>query len=126
MSVLWNHASHSALLSLKKKFVKEKESTKKREDELTTYLPKLQEIEEEYKSKSKRFQELGRILTGMYEALRNWPEAQVRISPLSSNEGVHPPKQGWISSTLSSSPLTLFSRVWVFCFFSYLWISSPL
>ncbi|XP_014401441.1 PREDICTED: coiled-coil domain-containing protein 175 [Myotis brandtii] len=45
------------------KFVKKMESTKEKEDELVTYLPTLHETEEEYKSKNKMFQELGRILT---------------------------------------------------------------
>ncbi|XP_027997443.2 coiled-coil domain-containing protein 175 [Eptesicus fuscus] len=44
------------------KIVKEKQSTKIKEDELVTYLPKLHGTEEEYKLKNKRFQELGRIL----------------------------------------------------------------
>lgn len=47
------------------------ESTKEKEDELFTYLPTLQETEEEYTSKNKMFQELGRTLTGLYEALSN-------------------------------------------------------
>nr|KAF6386217.1 coiled-coil domain containing 175 [Myotis myotis] len=45
------------------KFVKKMESTKEKEDELFTYLPTLQETEDEYMSKNKMFQELGRILT---------------------------------------------------------------
>lgn len=72
MSVLRNHASQSALLSLKQKIAKEMESTKIKEDELVTYLPKLHDTEDEYMSKNKRFQELSRILLGMYETLSNW------------------------------------------------------
>lgn len=47
------------------------ESTKEKEDELITYLPTLQGTEEEYMNKNKMFQELGRILTGLYEAVSN-------------------------------------------------------
>ncbi|XP_059542014.1 coiled-coil domain-containing protein 175 [Myotis daubentonii] len=51
------------MLVVEQKFVKKMESTKEKEDELFTYLPTLQETEEEYTSKNKMFQELGRILT---------------------------------------------------------------
>ncbi|XP_039720095.1 coiled-coil domain-containing protein 175 [Pteropus medius] len=51
------------LTKYEEKFVKETESTKGKEDELFECLPQLQMAEEEYKSKSKRVDELNDILT---------------------------------------------------------------
>lgn len=92
MSVLQNHASQSALLSLKEKFVKEVESTKIKEDELVKCLPLLQVAEEACKSKHRELEELNSILTGTYEALSDWPQAQLRISLLFSHPGGSPVK----------------------------------
>ncbi|CAK6432031.1 unnamed protein product [Pipistrellus nathusii] len=50
------------LSEYEQKIAKEMESTKIKEDELVTYLPKLHDTEDEYMSKNKRFQELSRIL----------------------------------------------------------------
>ena len=85
MSILQNHISRSALISFKEKFVQETVSTKIKEDELVECLPHLQVAEEEYKSKNKKYDELSNIVTGTYETLSHWPQAQVRISLLSSN-----------------------------------------
>lgn len=63
--------SQLAFFSLKKRFVKETQNNKVKEDELVECLPQLQVAEEEYKSKSGRFEELSNIVTGMYEALSN-------------------------------------------------------
>jgi len=54
-----------------KRFVEETQSNKVKEEELVECLPQLQVAEEEYKSKSGKFEELSNIITGMYEALRN-------------------------------------------------------
>lgn len=63
--------SQLALFSLKKKYVKATQSNKEKAEELVECLPQLQVAEEEYKSKSGKFEELSNIITGRYEALSN-------------------------------------------------------
>ena len=71
MYILQNCARNWLFFSLKKRFVKETQNNKVKEDELVECLPQLQVAEEEYKSKSGKFEELSNTVTGMYEALSN-------------------------------------------------------
>lgn len=51
--------------------MKEVESIKGKEEELVKCLPQLQEVEEEYKSKTRKFEELTSILAGTCDAFSN-------------------------------------------------------
>ena len=112
MWILQNHTSQSALLSLKQRFAEETQINKEKEGELVECLPQLQVAEEEYMDKNRQFENLVDILTGTYEALSNWTQAQVRISLLSANTKWiihHKPMVKF--SQLLPSPLTLYSLV---------------